>query len=56
MTAELDDATRAEVQRRVSVGRFGTPQEIASAVGYLAGEQAGYVNGQVVVVDGALAI
>jgi 3-oxoacyl-[acyl-carrier protein] reductase len=56
MTAELDDATRAEVQRRVSVGRFGTPQEIASAVGYLAGEQAGYVNGQVVVVDGGLAI
>lgn len=56
MTAELDDATRAEVKRRVSVGRFGTPQEIASAVGYLAGEQAGYVNGQVVVVDGGLAI
>jgi 3-oxoacyl-[acyl-carrier protein] reductase len=56
LTAELDDATRAEVQRRVSVGRFGTPQEIASAVGYLAGEQAGYVNGQVVVVDGGLAI
>ncbi len=56
MTAELDDATRAEVQRRVSVGRFGAPQEIASAVGYLAGEQAGYVNGQVVVVDGGLAI
>ncbi len=56
MTAELDDATRAEVKRRVSVGRFGTPQEIAFAVGYLAGEQAGYVNGQVVVVDGGLAI
>jgi 3-oxoacyl-[acyl-carrier protein] reductase len=56
MTAELDDATRAEVKRRVSVGRFGTPQEIASAVGYLAGEQAGYVNGQVIVVDGGLAI
>ncbi len=56
MTAELDDATRAEVKRRVGVGRFGTPQEIASAVGYLAGEQAGYVNGQVVVVDGGLAI
>ena len=56
MTAELDDGTRAEAQRRVSVGRFGTPQEIASAVGYLANDQAGYVNGQVLVVDGGLAI
>ena len=56
MTAELDDGTRAEAQRRVSAGRFGTPQEIASAVGYLANEQAGYVNGQVLVVDGGLAI
>ena len=56
MTAELDDGIRAEVQRRVSVGRFGTPQEIASAVGYLANDRAGYVNGQVLVVDGGLAI
>lgn len=56
MTAELDDGTRAAAQRRVSAGRFGTPQEVASAVGYLAGEQAGYVNGQVLVVDGGLAI
>ncbi len=56
MTAELDDGTRAEAQRRVSAGRFGTPQEVASAVGYLADEQAGYVNGQVLVVDGGLAI
>ncbi len=56
MTAELDDATRAEAKRRVSAGRFGTPQEVASAVGYLANEQAGYVNGQVLVVDGGLAI
>ena len=56
MTAELDDGTRAAAQRRVSAGRFGTPQEVASAVGYLADEQAGYVNGQVLVVDGGLAI
>ena len=56
MTAELDDGTRTEAQRRISVGRFGTPQEVASAVGYLADEQAAYVTGQVLVVDGGLAI
>jgi 3-oxoacyl-[acyl-carrier protein] reductase len=56
MTAELGDDVRAAVADNVSLGRFGTPQEVASAVGYLASDAAGYITGQVLVVDGGLAI
>jgi 3-oxoacyl-[acyl-carrier protein] reductase len=38
----------------IALGRFGTPVEIASAVGYLASDEASYVTGQVLVVDGGL--
>ena len=35
-------------------GRFGTPEEVASVIAFLAGPEAGYVNGAVVSVDGGL--
>ncbi|NNC93588.1 MAG: 3-oxoacyl-[acyl-carrier-protein] reductase [Acidimicrobiia bacterium] len=56
MTDEIDDAGRELVKGQISLGRFGTPEEISAAVGYLASEQAAYVTGQVLVVDGGLAI
>jgi len=56
MTAELGDEVREAVAGSVSLGRFGTPQEVASAVGYLASDAAAYITGQVIVVDGGLAI
>ena len=56
MTDEIDEAGRELVKGQVSLGRFGTPEEISAAVGYLASEQAAYVTGQVLVVDGGLAI
>jgi len=56
MTNEIDEAGRELVKRQISLGRFGTPEEISAAVGYLASEQAAYVTGQVLVVDGGLAI
>jgi 3-oxoacyl-[acyl-carrier protein] reductase len=41
-----------EAGRHTPVGRPGTADEVASLIAYLASEQAGYVTGQAVVVDG----
>jgi meso-butanediol dehydrogenase/(S,S)-butanediol dehydrogenase/diacetyl reductase len=43
---------RAGYHAAIPLGRYGTPQEIADAVGFLCGETAAYVNGQVLAVDG----
>lgn len=51
-------ALRADVDReraireRIPAGRWGTPEDIAGAVAFLAGPEAGYINGHVLVVDG----
>jgi len=39
----------------VPAGRAGTPQDVAAAVGFLCSEEAAYVNGATLAVDGALA-
>ena len=56
MTDGIDEAGRELARGQISLGRFGTPDEISAAVGYLASEQAAYVTGQVLVVDGGLTI
>jgi 3-oxoacyl-[acyl-carrier protein] reductase len=42
--------------KRISVRRLGEPSDISSAVAFLASEEASYVTGQVLVVDGGLAL
>jgi len=54
MTDRLGDEVRESVLPSITVGRFGTPAEVAAAVGYLASDAAGYTTGQVLVVDGGL--
>ena len=56
MTAQLGDEVREAARGEIAVGRFGSPREIASAVRYLASDAASYITGQVLVVDGGLAI
>lgn len=56
MTTELGEAAIEAAVSAASVGRLGKPEDVAAAVSFLAGEGAGFVTGQVIVVDGGLAI
>ena len=56
MTAALSDDQRAAVAERIAARRLGTPEDVASIVGFLASEQAAYITGQVVAVDGGMAL
>jgi 3-oxoacyl-[acyl-carrier protein] reductase len=54
MTARLSDERRADVLAQVPLKRFGMPDEVAGVVRWLASDDAGYVTGSVVPVDGGL--
>ena len=54
MTAELPDERRAAYLAAIPAGRFASPQEVAAAVRFLASDEAGYVTGAVLPVDGGL--
>ena len=56
MTAVLSDKVKEESIRQIPLGRFGKPEDIAKTVAFLASEEAGYITGQVIQVDGGLAI
>jgi 3-oxoacyl-[acyl-carrier protein] reductase len=56
MVQALSEQQREEAVKNIPVRRFGTPEEIAHAVSFLTSEDAGYVTGQVIVVDGGLAV
>lgn len=56
MTEVLGEDVTSSAAERIAVGRLGTPQEVASAVGYLASDTASYITGQTIVVDGGLAL
>jgi len=54
MTRALPDARRAEILGQVPLGRYASPDEVASAVTWLGSAAAGYVTGAVIPVDGGL--
>ncbi len=56
MTAALGEEVREAARGAIALGRFGTPQEVAAAVGYLASDPAAYITGQVMVIDGGMAL
>ncbi|HCP60332.1 MAG TPA: 3-oxoacyl-[acyl-carrier-protein] reductase [Dehalococcoidia bacterium] len=56
MTRRLREDWKQELRRRIPLGDFGSPRDVAEAVVFLASEEAGYITGQVLGVDGGLAI
>lgn len=56
MTKVLPDAVKENILSQIPLGSFGKPEDIAAAVAFLAAEQAGYITGQVLCVDGGMAM
>ncbi|MER3479788.1 MAG: 3-oxoacyl-[acyl-carrier-protein] reductase [Meiothermus sp.] len=54
MTAKLPENLRQEYLKQIPVGRFGKPEEVAGAVAFLVSEDAAYINGQTLCVDGGM--
>ena len=56
MTDALTDAQKEAVFGKIPAGRMGTPAEIAAAVAYLASEEAAYVTGETLQINGGMAM
>ena len=54
MTAELSEDVKAGAMTQIPLGHFGTPEQVAAAVVFLASEDAAYITGQVLHVDGGM--
>lgn len=54
MTDVLSDEVKQACKNAVSLRRFGKPEEVAGVVSFLAGDNASYVSGQVIAIDGAM--
>ncbi|HLF18469.1 MAG TPA: 3-oxoacyl-[acyl-carrier-protein] reductase [Candidatus Omnitrophota bacterium] len=56
MTAQLKDTTREALLKGIPLGRFGSARDIAGACLFLASDEANYITGQTIVVDGGMAV
>lgn len=54
MTAKLPEQVVAEYLKQIPAGRLGKPEEVAKAVAFLASDEAAYINGQTLCVDGGM--
>ena len=56
MSQQVPPEALAEIKQRIPLGYAGTPQDVAAAVAFLASEEARYITGQVIGVDGGMSI
>jgi 3-oxoacyl-[acyl-carrier protein] reductase len=56
MTDSLSEEVRQTILGSIATGRLGDPAEVAAVVGFLSSDEAAYVTGQVISVDGGLAL
>jgi 3-oxoacyl-[acyl-carrier protein] reductase len=54
MTAVLSEELKGKLLQAIPLKRLGSPEDIASAVRFLASEEAGYITGQVLSVNGGM--
>lgn len=56
MTQVLPEQVKEKIWAQIPVGGFGDPQDVAAAAAFFASEEAGYITGQVLMVDGGMAM
>ncbi len=54
MTAKLNDKQREALMNNIPLNRLGSPEDIAKVVGFLSSDEAAYITGQVIAVDGGM--
>jgi len=54
MTGGLPEALKANILQRITLGKFGNPEDVAGAVAFLASAEGRYVTGQTLTVDGGM--
>ena len=54
MTSDLSEDIQEMIKAQIPLGTLGTPEDVASAVGYLASEESGYMTGQTLHVNGGM--
>ena len=56
MVERLPEEAQKRILDRIPMGRFGTPEDVAETVAFLCTDAAGYITGQVIGIDGGLAV